>query len=189
MKRSARIAILALALLPAACGGTTERFAVSTPQVTESVRISFASVEVRDVSLPSYASSDEISTQDANGTLVSSKNILWADAPERSIALELSRNLAKISGRRIASEPWPFEAFPAARLEIRFAELVAGADGQFRTSGQYFVAVRDDDGRERSGLFDLSVTYDPEAGPNAIAAARGQIILDLASYVARNGLR
>lgn len=186
MKRSARIAILALALLPAACG-TTERFAVSTPQVTEKQHISFASVEVRDVSLPSYASADEISTQDTDGTLVSSKKILWADAPERSIALELSRNLTKISGRRIASEPWPFEAYPEARLEIRFVELVAGTDGQFRTTGQYFVAVRDG-GRERSGLFDLSVAYDPEGGPNAIAAARGQIILDLASYVARNGL-
>lgn len=188
MKRSARIAIFASALLLAACGGATERFAVKTPQVTEKVRISFSSVEVRDVSLPSYASSDEISTQDGAGKLVSSKNVLWADAPERSIALELSRNLARMSGKRIASEPWPFEAYPDARLEIRFAELVAGTDGQFRTSGQYFVAVRDG-GRERSGLFDLTVPYNVEGGPNAIAAARGQIILDLATYVAQKGLR
>ena len=91
-------------------------------------------------------------------------------------------------GLRIASEPWPFEAFPQARLEIRFAELVATTEGQYRTSGQYFVAVRDG-GRERSGLFDLTVPFDPQGGPTAIARARGQLILDLARFVARDGLK
>ena len=185
MKRFALI--LPCVLVLAACGGGAERFAVATPQVTQKVHIHFNAVEVRDVSLPTYAASDEISTQDASGTVTSSKEVLWADEPERAIALQLSRHLAKMTGKRIASEPWPFEAFPDARLEVRFAELVAGTDGQFRTSGQYFVAV-EDGGRERSGLFDLSVPYDLEGGANAIAAARGQIILDLATYVARNGL-
>ena len=36
---------------------------------------------------------------------------------------------------------------------------------------------------------DLSVPFDPAGGPSAIAAARGQAILDLALFVARNGLR
>jgi hypothetical protein len=44
-------------------------------------------------------------------------------------------------------------------------------------------------GRERSGFFDLSVAFDPSAGPQAIAVARGQVILDLARFIARNGLR
>jgi uncharacterized lipoprotein YmbA len=188
MKRFALPALFAAVFSLSACGGSPERFAVTTPQVTQKVSIGFASVEVRDVSLPTYAASDEISTQDANGTLLSSKNILWADAPERAIALELSRNLAKMTSRRIASEPWPFESFPDARLDVRFAELVAGTDGKYRASGQYFVGV-DDGHRERSGLFDLTVPYNLEGGPNAIAAARGQIIVDLAVYVARKGLR
>lgn len=179
--------IVGLILTLAACSNA-ERFAVRPPEVTEQVRISFGAVEVRDVSLPSYAAADEISTQAEDGTLISSKSVLWADAPERAVALELSQNLARMTGRRVASEPWPFESFPDARLEIRFSELVASAAGEFRTSGQYFVGVRDG-GRERSGLFDLKVAFDPKGGPNAIAAARGQLILDLATYIAKNGLK
>ena len=161
---------------------------MAPPTITEKSRIAFASVEVRDVSLPSYAAADEIHIQTDDGTLTSSSDVLWADAPERAVALELSQNLARLTDRRIASEPWPFEAFPDARLDVRFAELVATTSGAFRASGQYFVAV-EDGRRERSGLFDLSVPFDPAGGPNAIARARGQLILDLAEYIARNGLR
>ena len=180
---------LALILLPlvAACGGQADRFSVITPEVTQKVRIDFASVQVNDVSLPSYAASDEIHLQAEDGTLTSSTDVLWADAPERAIALELSQNLARLTDRRIASEPWPFEELSQARLEVRFAELVATSTGLFRASGQYFVAVREG-GRERSGLFDLSVPFDPEGGPTDIARARGQLILDLSTFIARNGL-
>ncbi|MEP5731352.1 MAG: ABC-type transport auxiliary lipoprotein family protein [Sulfitobacter sp.] len=187
MISAARLFCLPLFVVLVGCS-SPERFAVSPPSEVEKSRIAFAAVEVRDVSLPSYAAADEIAQQLEDGTLVSSSDVLWADAPERAIALELSQNLARITGRRIASEPWPFEAFPNARLEIRFAELVAKNVGRFSASGQYFVAVADG-GRERSGLFDLEVAFDPDGGPNAIATARGQLILDLAQFVAREGLR
>jgi uncharacterized lipoprotein YmbA len=187
MMRRTPALILGLGLILVACG-TTERFAVSTPAITERQSIAFGAVEVREVSLPSYAAADEIHTQTADGTLISSTSVLWADSPERAVALELSQNLARLTGRRIAAEPWPFEAFPDARLEVRFAELIARDAGTFRASGQYFVAVTDGR-RERSGLFDLEVPFDPAGGPNAIAAARGQLILDLARFIAREGLR
>lgn len=187
MTLSKRAFLLLVPLALAACG-SPERFAVSTPAITQKTSIAFASVEVKDVSLPSYAASDEISQRNAEGTLISSSDVLWADAPDRAIALELSQNLSRLTGGRIASEPWPFEAFPDARLEIRFAELVATTAGSFETSGQYFVAVGDGR-RERSGLFDLSVQFDPKGGPNAIAQARGRLILDLAEYIAKNGLK
>ncbi|MDF3415149.1 hypothetical protein HKX54_11835 [Sulfitobacter sp. M57] len=180
------ICVFSLTLL-AACG-SPERFDVSPPAITETLRIGFSSVEVKDVSLPSYAASDEISIRSPDGTLTSSSDVLWADAPDRAIALELSQNLARLTKRRIASEPWPFEEFPDARLEVRFSELVANSTGLFETSGQYFVAVADGR-RERSGLFALNVAFDPKGGPNAIARARGQLILDLARYIARNGLK
>lgn len=187
MTFAARFIPFALLTLIAACG-SPERFAVSPPVIAETMRIGFASVEVKDVSLPSYAASDEISIRREDGTLTSSSDVLWADAPDRAIALELSQNLARLTKRRVASEPWPFEEFPEARLEIRFSELVATTSGSFNTSGQYFVAVADGR-RERSGLFELSVAFDPKGGPNAIAGARGQLILDLAQYIARNGLK
>ena len=180
------IATLGLALALAACG-SVDRYAVTIPPVTETVRIAFRSVEVRDVSLPSYAAADEIHIRKNDGTLVSSSDQLWADAPERAVALELSESLSRLTNRRIASEPWPFEAYPDARLELRFAELLATETGQFRATGQYFVAVTGG-GRERSGLFDQTVTFDPKSGPAGIAAARGQVILKLAEFIAKDGL-
>ncbi|APE42000.1 hypothetical protein BOO69_00180 [Sulfitobacter alexandrii] len=188
MKFANRALGFGLILMLAACGDSATRFAVTAPPVDQSERIAFSSVEVRDVSLPTYAASEEIAIQAEDGTLTSSSEVLWADLPERAVALELSQNLARMTGRRVASEPWPFEAFPDARLEVRFAELVARSSGSFRASGQYFVAVTDGR-RERSGLFDLSVPFDPKGGPGAIAAARGQLILDLARFIARDGLR
>ena len=183
-----RPALLGFALTLAACGGTPDLYSVTPPPVTEKVRISFRSVEVRDVSLPTYAAADEIAVQDGTGKLVTDGNTLWADSPERAVALELAGNLARLSGARVASEPWPFEAFPDARLDVRFESLLAGADGQFRASGQYFVGVSDGR-RERSGLFKLAVPFDPSGGPQAIAQVRGQVILDLATNIAKNGLR
>lgn len=170
-----------------ACGGATDRYIVSSSQATQTQRIAFRAVEIRDVSLPAYAADDEIVRRAADGRLVSD-GVLWADTPDRAVALELSRHLAQITGARVASNPWPFEALPDARLDLRFETLVAGADGTFRATGQYFVAVSDGR-RERSGVFDLSVPFDPEAGPAAIATARGQVILDLAGDLARAALR
>tara|TARA_R110000782_G_scaffold21966_4_gene58657 strand:- start:493 stop:1056 length:564 start_codon:yes stop_codon:yes gene_type:complete len=181
--------ILGLGLLLAltACG-TADRFAVDTPQVTEKINIGFSAVEVRDVSLPTYAADEEIHILKNNGTMTSSADQLWADSPERAVALELSENLSRLTSRRIASEPWPFEAYPDARLEVRFSKLIASEAGQFRASGQYFVAVLNGT-QERSGLFDLSVPFDPKGGAASIAVARGQLILDLASFIALNGLK
>jgi hypothetical protein len=181
------IATLGLVLTLAACG-SADRYAVTLPPVTQTVRIAFGSVEVRDVSLPSYAAADEIHIRQADGTLTSSSDQLWADAPERAVALEISESLSRLTDRRVASEPWPFEVYPDARLELRFSELLATDAGQFRATGQYFVAVLNG-GRERSGLFDESVTFDPKAGPAAIAAARGQLVLQLAEFLAKNGLK
>ena len=72
-------AAVALAFL-GACG-TPDRIAVQPPAITETISIGFASVEVRDVSLPTYASADEVVQQAPDGALVTSK-VLWADAPE-----------------------------------------------------------------------------------------------------------
>jgi uncharacterized lipoprotein YmbA len=177
---------VALAAL-GACTGAADRYAVTAPQATQSQRIAFRAVEIRDISLPTYASGDEILRRATDGRLVSD-GVLWADTPDRAVALELSRHLAQMTGARVASAPWPFEALPDARLDLRFETLVAGEDGLYRATGQYFLAVAD--GRpERSGLFDLSAPFDPAAGPAAVAAARGQVILDLAGDLARRALR
>lgn len=178
---------LVLLTVLAACASDADRYAVTPPDVSEEIRIAFRSVQLREVSLPSYAAADEIHQEAEGGVLKSTTDILWADAPERAIALSLSRNLAQLTRAQVASDPWPFEAFPDATLDIRFEDLLARADGQYQASGQYFVAV--EEGRERSGIFDLAVPYNPEAGPAAIAEARGALILNVAAEIARKGLR
>lgn len=176
------------ALALTACTAAPDRYVVPNAEVSERQRIAFRAVEIRDISLPAYAASDEISQQTTDGTVTSDGATLWADTPDRAVALELARHLSRLSGARVASAPWPLESFPDARLELRFENLVAETTGQFRASGQYFVAVTEGR-RERSGLFDLTVAFDPAGGAQAIAAARGQIILDLARFIAADGLR
>ena len=182
-----RFAIPFLAAMLAGCASDAQRFTAPAPEVTERVSIRFGSVEIREVTLPTYAAADEITRQDANGVLQANADVLWADAPERAVNLELARNLARLTGARVASAPWPFEAFPDARIDIRFEELLPGADGQYRASGQYFIAV--EEGRESAGLFSLARPVAVDAGPVAIAAARKLLVLDVAEFIARSGLR
>lgn len=185
MQRLLTVVVLGLGL--AACT-VPDRYVAPAPQATQNQRIAFRAVELREVSLPAYAASDEIAVLGADGRVASDGAVLWADTPDRAIALELSRHLAQITGARVASAPWPFEAFPDARLDVRFETFVARADGQFEASGQFFVAVPDG-ARERSGFFRETVPYDPAGGPAAIATARAQAVLNLAAFIARNGLR
>ena len=111
-------ALIGIALTVAGCGGTPDLYSVTPPAVTETVRISFRAVEVRDVSLPTYAAADEIAVRDETGKLVTDTGTLWADSPERAVALELAGNLARLSGARVASEPWPFELSVRPKSEI-----------------------------------------------------------------------
>jgi len=67
--------------------------------------------------------------------------------------------------------------------------MVTDQNNQFRLSGQYFVAATDGSNVNRARLFQLAVPIGSEPGPAAIAAARGQIIADLAVMIAKNGLR
>ncbi|MEP1614098.1 MAG: ABC-type transport auxiliary lipoprotein family protein [Roseobacter sp.] len=182
------VSYAAMLFLIAGCGAPSERYAVSSPDATQTHRIAFRAVEIRDVSLPSYAADDQIVLGATDGRLVNAGDVLWADTPERAISLSLSRHISKITGARVASNPWPFEALPDARLDLRFQTLLAGEDGQYHAKGLYFVAVGDGR-RERSGLFDLTVAFDPVGGPAAIAQARGQVVLDLAAFLSRSALR
>ena len=180
---------LAFLLLAACSGDPTLRFA--TPEVDPGTRIatSFPSVEVRDVSLPTYAQAEEIAVENGDGSITLSDAYLWADDPSRAVTLELSRTLASLTGNPTAPEPWPFEAYPAARVEVRVSQMVASRSGVFRLSGQYFVVDMESRGRDRAALFDLTAPLDPEAGPNAIAAARAVVVAELAELIAREGLR
>ncbi len=179
----------ALAVLAACSSGPEVRYAVPEIAPEARVQIVYRSVEVRDVTLPSYAELEQIFIETPEGALESSE-LLWADDPSRGATLELSRALAIITQRPVASEPWPFESYPDARVEVRVEEFVASQrTSEFRLSGQYFVASLEGRGRDGSGVFRVNVALPAEAGPAEIAAARGEAMSLLAEQIAREGLR
>ncbi len=177
--------VAALAAL-AACGPPPERFAAPLAPAGAQIAVPVRSIEVREVSLPSYALDEEIWIETASGALVPSEGRFWADDPVRGVTLELSRQLGRITGARVAAEPWPFDDLSAARVEVRADRFVAGADGRFHISGQYF-AIDSERGRDRSAGFDVSAPIPPESGLAGIAAARAAAVRDLARLIARDG--
>lgn len=179
--------ILALAAL-AACSGPEVR--LSTPEVASdvSVRTSFPSLEMRLVSLPTYASAQEISSQNADGTITSGDSLLWADDPARSVTLALARHLSQITGATVAPEPWPFDAFASGRVDVRFTEMLARSDNQFQLTGQYFVVDSEARGRDKSVLFDILEPVAEPYGPAQVAAARANAVAKLAADIAQKAL-
>lgn len=182
------LALLLFAML-SACGATVERYAVPTGAAEASMpRIGsrYPTIELRQVSLPTYAASEEIATRSAEGAITSDKSLLWADEPARAMTLELARTLGVMTRAQVAAEPWPFLDRASAQVDVRVEEMVADADGSFRFSGQYYVAPDSGVGG-RSGLFSINTPITGE-GAGAIAAARGAAVRTLAEQIARQGL-
>ena len=180
---------LLVTVLLAACGGTVERYAVPAPTTDAampSLSSRYATIEVRQVSLPTYAASEEIASRSDTGAITSNKSLLWADEPSRAMTLELARMLGVMTRAQVAAEPWPFLDRASAQLDVRVEEMVSDADGTFRLSGQYYVAPYSGVGG-RSGLFSITTPVTGE-GAGAIAAARGAAVRQLAEQIARQGL-
>jgi uncharacterized lipoprotein YmbA len=181
---------LILASLLAACGNAGAiRYATPQIPVETRVPVAFASIEVIDVTLPTYAQGEEISLGLAAGGIKRENGLLWADIPARAVTLDLARALGLITGAQVASSPWPFDSRPQARVEVRIEELLPVETGEFRLSGQYFVGAFDGSERGRARSFALSVPWNVEGGGPAIANARAQATVLLAETIARDGLR
>ncbi len=179
--------IAALALTLAACAGQTVRVPAPIPVVTERVSSQYQGIEVLDVSLPTYAAGEEIFSADASGMLTGSSGMLWADDPTRATTLGLTRALSQITGARVAPEPWPFDEYANARVDVRIEDM-RGVGAQFLLSGQYFVAPLDG-GRGTARLFTVSSPLPEAPTPADFAVARSATITQLALLIARNGLR
>ena len=190
LKTTITIAMIGTALL-AGCSETVGpvRYPVPAVEATQNVRIPYRTVEVRQVSLPAYAELSEMSIETPDGGIETTATVLWADNPVRSVTLELSRSLGQITGATVASEPWPFDDYADARVEVRVEEMLTDAQNRFKLSGQYFVGSTDGSNRTRARVFALTVPLAQGTGPKSMAAARGQIIADLALLIAKDGLK
>ncbi|MFD1342089.1 PqiC family protein [Litorisediminicola beolgyonensis] len=177
---------LALAAALAGCGSDA-RYATITPEPEARIPSLYGTIEVVEVTLPTYAEGEEIYAQDPDGAIVAF-GPLWADLPSRAMTLQLASTLDQITGATVAAEPWPFRDFPAAKVDVRVEDMLATSRGTFRLAGQYYVAP-EELGRNRSGRFAIEVPLPEDAGAPQIAAARGQATSQLAEQIARSGLR
>ncbi|PWK57429.1 hypothetical protein C8D95_10271 [Silicimonas algicola] len=178
------------ALALAGCGddGGPVRYSASEPVQTSRVSIPMASVSLREVSLPAYASEEGIAVSNGAGAITTGPNSIWADDPTRAVTLRLTNALADLTGRLVASEPWPFRDEPETMVEVRVEEFVAEAGGQFVAQGRYYVAHNDEARTEKALSFRITEPFDPAGGFIAIAAARTRVISALARDIAVRGL-
>lgn len=176
---------LLMVLVLAGCGDNAVRYAVPMPAVAGRAPVNVGTLEVRDTTLPLYASLEEIAIEREDGAIASDTDVLWADDPQRAVTQGLASRLADITTARVAAEPWPLEALPDARLEVRLDTFLARANGRFAMGGQYFLARAT--GSDRSGRFLLEVPYAAD-DIGSIAAAQGRAIDLLARQIAREAL-
>ncbi len=167
------------------CSDPTEtaRYAFDPAPVRQDLPNRIGSAELREVSLPQYASGQEIAWQTDDGALRSSPKQIWADDPPRAITLALARDISALSGARVIAEPWPLADPPQSRIEVRVEQFLAGADGRVRLRGAYYLSPMAGSGRDAVRRFDLSVAI-VGTGPGAIAAAQSAAVAALAAQMA-----
>lgn len=179
--------LLALGLTAglAACSSPTNRVDLLPLQSSLNLGANVGSAIVRTVSLPSYASAEEISVQSPEGLITTDGSILWADDPERAATLTITRHLNAILSASIGPDPWPFAGIPDVTIEVRVADMLAGNDGVFRLRGQYFIGGDGIDYRNIVRSFDYAVPLQAE-GVGGVAAAQSQALLELSEDIARS---
>lgn len=177
--------LLLLAMAGCSNPEKTGRFLIDPPASGAQVPNRLGTAELKDVSLPEYASGQEVAWQTADGAVRSNPDNLWADNPQRGFTLALARAISDISGATVIGEPWPLAEPPQRRLEVRVEKALAQADGVFRLTGRYFVS---DEGYGTGGAnharsFDISVPLASDQ-PGAVAQALSQAIGQLAGQIA-----
>ena len=182
----------------------TGRYLIDPPTPAARVADNLGTAELREVTLPEYASSGEISWQTADGAVRSNPRSLWADKPERAFTQTLARAISDMSGATVIPSPWPL-AEPARRqIEVRVEKALAQRDGVYRLSGRYYVSNASAGGANQARSFDITVPLPvaqraagsgigalaggrsarPVMTPGAIAAAQNAAISRLAAQIA-----
>ena len=178
-----RLVPLVLILLLPACGDKSARFLIAPVATAEKVSVRVSSIEVLDVSLPTYAAASEILVQSADGSLKPEKNAIWADDPVRGVTQAIARDLDTRTTATAAVEPWPLDASPDVQLSIRVERMVARADGLFELTGQYAVAARASDITEFVERFSITTPLGG-TGPGSVANATGTALSTLGGQIA-----
>ena len=180
--KSALPLILIAAL--AGCSGPIDRLALSPQPSTLELRPLVSSAMVRTVSLPSYAAAEEIALEQSGGLIATNDDVLWADDPERAVSLFLTQSLSDILNTTVGPEPWPFVGLPDVSIDVQVAQMLAGADGNFRLTGQFYVGGDGRDFRNTADSFDIRVAM-ADQSLASISAAQSAALVELSEMIAR----
>ncbi|UWQ59378.1 PqiC family protein [Leisingera caerulea] len=174
-----------LALL-AACGPSNEaRYLISAAPGEKVANLRSRTIEVRLVSLPSYAAASEIVAEGEGGALFALGGAQWADDPARGMTAALARGLNERTGASAAMEPWPLNTGPDVRLDVRVDQAYARADGVFELTGQFAVSSPEGTVREFVRPFDIQAPASG-TGPSAAADALSRALAELARQVSQS---
>ncbi len=168
-----------------ACSTTLTRLDMPTVTSDLEVRALVGSVMVRTVSLPTYASAEEISLETAPGVITSEGDLLAADDPSRAVTLSLTQALDDILNATVGPDPWPFAGLPDVSVDVRVSEMLGSAvTGTFRLAGQYYIGGDGIDFANSSRTFGYTVPMVTPDIPGAVAA-QGVAVTQLAEDIAR----
>lgn len=179
-----KIIILAAIAALAACTPAPDRLAMVPVTSQLSLQAFVGSVLVRTVSLPTYAAAEEISREGPDGLIVSNDTVLWADDPQRGVTMALARSLGDILNVDVGAEPWPYVELADVSVDVRVTRMLAGADGMFQLSGQFFVGGDRISYRNSSDQFAIEIPMTDQS-LGSIATAQGQAFLVLSEQIAR----
>jgi uncharacterized lipoprotein YmbA len=172
-----------LVLILAACS-QTQFF--SPPPTTSELRVNVRAqtVQVNEVSIPEYAINQEIPIQQADGSLITDTDRLWADLPDRAMQGALTRHLNTITDARVAAEPWPLSGFAEVELSIFVDDMIVRSTSILSLTGTY--AMKSELGRDRVGSFAITAPVADLTNYTAIIAAHELAWQQLAEVLARD---
>ncbi|MFP3385069.1 PqiC family protein [Tritonibacter sp. SIMBA_163] len=162
-------AVCLLSALTACAGSNDARYLISATPGERVANLQSRSIEVRLVSLPTYASASEIVSEREGGALFAEDAAQWADDPARGMSVALARGLSDRTGASVAVEPWPLNTPADVRLDVRVDQSYARADGMFELSGQFAISSPEGRVREFVKRFEIET---PVEDPGAASAAR-----------------
>ncbi|MFG6079849.1 membrane integrity-associated transporter subunit PqiC [Paracoccus litorisediminis] len=186
MRQYVIASILLAVLAGCSSGEKTARFLIDPPTTGERLPNRLGTTELKDVSLPDYASAGEVSWQSADGAVRSNTKQLWADNPQRAFTQTLARAISDLSGATVIGEPWPLAEPPRRTLEVRVEKALAQSDGTYRLAGRYFVGDSRSGGANQARNFDIHVPMGEggAASPATVARAQSLAIAQLARQIA-----
>jgi len=182
-----KITFLALTAM-AACSAPADRLALTAAPSALELRPLVRSAMVRTVSLPTYAAAEELAVEGPSGLISSNESVLWADDPQRAVTLTIADTVGDILNTDVGPDPWPFVGLPDVAVDVRVTQMLAGADGIFRLSGQFFVGGDGIDFPNSAHRFAISqpmVDQELSSIANAQAAALLVLSEDIARKLAR----